>query len=418
MFVINFTGTGSSLVISQIDFVITDLFQVNINRVRLLGQYGQALGQCTMPYLAMVLFHFYGHSMGYLLLSCSVLQLLPVILFLKTATIQQPKAVLQQRSYVRAYSLFEDDMSVASGLNDVQLVDLTKKSWKSPSDENLAEQIEEFEEDPDVEEYENVNESTTTENKTKNLYGVDILPQILEESENSDTDGEENESSDSHKSGTVKVRDKKKVNDDIKRLSVISDKLDEIIIKSEMPEPSEGMKNNLTKMSDGVPNLSKMGDGKSEYSIVRRTSNSMDWLNDTSHLEYSRNTLPDFRCCCSSYNCYRIKRKFRNAFDYLREIFIRPLKLALKTVQFYPALLLKVCSIFIPCCLSSLVALLANDVNPTLSIAELGFVLSVHGIAWLAFLILFPWMTAIPKSKYKYIAAFGCFVSAFGSFGN
>lgn len=356
--------------------------------------------------------------MGYLLLSCSMLQLLPVILFLKTSTtIQQPKSVLQQRSYVRAYSLFEDDTSVASGLNDVQLVDLTKKSWKSPSDENLSEQTEEFEEDPDVEEYENVNETAAAENKTKNLYGVDILPQILEESENSDTDGEENESSDSHKSGTVKFRDKKKVNDDIKRLSVISDKLDEIIIKSEIPEPSEGVKNNVTEMSDGAPNLSKMGDGKSEYSIVRRTSNSMDWLNDTSHLEYSRNTLPDFKCFCSSYSCYRTKRKFRNAFDYLKETFIRPLKLALKTIHFYPALLLKVCSIFIPCCLSSLVALLANDVQPMLSIAELGFVLSLHGISWLAFLTLFPWVTAIPKSKYKYIAAFGCFASAFGSFG-
>lgn len=415
MCVYQIAGIGSSLVLSQIDFVITDLFQVNINRVRLLGQYGQALGQCTMPYLTMVLFHFYGHSMGYLLLSCSVLQLLPVILFLKTATLQQPKTVLQQRSYVRAYSLFEDDMSVASGLNDVQLVDLTKKSWKSPSDENLSEQTEEFEEDPDVEEYENVNETAATENKTKNLYGVDILPQILEESENSDTDGEENESSDSHKSGTVKIRDKKKVNDDIKRLSVISDKLDEIIIKSEIPEPSEGVKNNVTM---ALPSLSKMGDGKSEYSIVRRTSNSMDWLNDTSHLEYSRNALPDFRCCCASYSCYRTKRKLRNAFDYSKETFIRPLKLSLKTLQFYPALLLKVCSIFIPCCLSSLVALLANDIKPILSFAELGFVLSVHGIAWLTFLILFPWMTAIPKSKYKYIAAFGCFASAFGSFGN
>lgn len=104
---------------------------------------------------------------------------------------------------------------------------MSKKCWKSPSDDNLHR--EEVMRIDSGEEYftTTITPPPSPEEKRRNLFGIDILPDIPEETEESD---EENEDS-YNVNQTDTSMNKRRFSAAIKRLSTIGDNFDEYISK-------------------------------------------------------------------------------------------------------------------------------------------------------------------------------------------
>ncbi|XP_077286457.1 uncharacterized protein LOC143911461 [Arctopsyche grandis] len=375
-------GLGTSMTLSQVNYVVEDHFYTNVSIIKTSFLFGEAFGQLILPFVITVLFHLFGSSMGHLLLSSLVLQTLPAILYVKSDAL--PKPLSKCGDFSRTYKNFEGSDISFNSFQDIQLIEMTKKTWRCPSDGNETIEIHD---NNNKDEYEQLDkeEIVVVHDLSK---GFQILPKIVEESERSFSLSSDDETND-------KSKEREKVENSIKRYSMISDKIDEFILKTE--------KENIQVASLEV-------NQNIETTSSRHSFQCVDDQKQT-----RRNWFPKLHCSCSYYRCYRIKRWFRYTWNNMYDILIPPLISSLKMWQFYPCLLLKSCTVFVPVEVALMLPVLGNK-NSSGLLFDTSLFISVHALSWLSFLFSSPWLVNITKSRYKYFTISGLFMSSLGLF--
>ncbi|KAF9405131.1 hypothetical protein HW555_013999, partial [Spodoptera exigua] len=216
-------GFGSSLISAQVDAVVFDTYDSRLGIIRGVCFAGQAVGQAMFPHIIVALIEAYGYSYSYIVLAGIILQTLPAILLLRVdESIQRPISYSRYSDLAKTYAVFSNEgMDKNFYTTELPLHDLSQKYWKSPDDNMHKEPdfSEDFEYDGDV--VATITPPPSPEEKRKNIFGVEILPEIPEESEESECEEEEKDSS----------VNKKRLSVAIKRLSTLGDSFDDCITK-------------------------------------------------------------------------------------------------------------------------------------------------------------------------------------------
>lgn len=342
----------------------------------------------------------YSYQFSYIVLSGIMLQTLPAILLLKVEESDtRPMSFSRYSDVSKAYSLFNNGDSQYYSA-ELQLHDMGKKTWQSPSDETLhcedefTNQV--YEEDVNA----TITPPPSPEEKRRNIFGVEILPEIPEESEESDDNGDgEND--------TKTNNNKKRLSVAIKRLSTMGDSFSEYIMKH--------------TRRDSQGNLSE---GR-EYEEIEVT---YDNISPVTEIQRER-TLDSFSYRCQSvfasirrkiwipsYRVHRIKRRMSYLKYSLNDTFIKPLSRSLSCWRFYPSLLL--CWSKLSITAISLVSLpmIATQMHPKISLIEANFLITLHGFTWICFLACTPWLAQTMKRNFKYFAVSGLIMSTAACF--
>lgn len=235
--------------------------------------------------------------------------------------------------------------------------------WKSPSDQiNYDEEIEidEIEDQPQIK-----------------PSSVNILPRI----EEVDEEVSEDEIEGNKNNGLI-------LNDNLKRMSVISTKLEELIIKDD--EEIVLDINNLKTLSET---------SKNDIQIVNNTeetNNNCDIM--VKNLRRKNHYGRRLKWCCFS----------------IFNITLRPAFRSLRIMEFYPCLITNIHSMLSPLIFLCFVAFKAHYIVQERNHTELSIIYSITAFAYLVFLITLPWISEISKKNLKYIYIVGCVLSAVG----
>lgn len=395
------SGFGSSLISAQVDAVIFDTYDTQLGVVRGLCFAGQAIGQSLFPHLLTGLIDTYAYSFSFMVYAGIILQTLPAIMLLKVDDkIRRP--VSYSRYTDKTYAIFNNE-AMNGYTTELQLHDLSKKCWQSPSDDNLHRHDEGGELDDDRYVNVTITPPPSPEEKRRNIFGVEILPEIPEESEGSD-----DECSDS-------VEDfgsnRKRFSFAIKRLSTMGDNFDDYITKQIRRDSGQ-------TESDGCESK--------EYSEVEVT---YDTISPVTEIQREKifNSF-SFRCQSAyasmrrrmrmpSYRVYRLQRRAVYIMYNINDTFIKPLTRSLSCWRFYPALMLCFCKLTLSAVSLVLLPMIATQVKPKISMTETNFLISLHGFTWICFLLCTPWLAQTPKRNYKYVTVIGLIISTGATFG-
>lgn len=249
-------------------------------------------------------------------------------------------------------------MSESVGISEVS------RSWKNPSDnlEKLFENHEDLEHEipaPHV----------------KCTAGIEVMPEIPEENED-----EINEDDNKRNS---------KIINDIKRFSVISNKLEELIENDNVNTKKQEVKTNNNEVNKIQESAAKFNDrvAKSDKSNI-------------------------ICCCCSPYQKFRYRRRIKNLCDCLIGIALKPLIGSCKILLFYPCLLSMIHSMLSPLIFLTIMPIMAKNNSKFGNMTEVSFMLSLTAFAYICFLITIPWVSDISKRNLKYLYLFGLGLSA------
>ncbi|CAH0759353.1 unnamed protein product [Diatraea saccharalis] len=390
-------GLGSSLISSQVDAIIFETYDSNLGIVRGLCFAGQAIGQAFFPHILTVIIDHFGYSYSHMILAGIMLQTLPAIMLLRVNV-----AIKRSASYSRysdkTYALFNNEGAKGYN-NEIQLYDLSKKCWKSPSGDNLHRQEGDNECFEDFDLNSTVTPPPSPEEKRRNIFGVEILPEIPEESEESDEEIEEETEND---------KSRKRFSMAIKRLSTIGDSFDEYINK-QIRRDSE--------QTDGY-------DGK-EYSEIEVTYETISPITAVER-EKVFNSF-GFRCQSAyaslrrrmrmpSYKVYRLRRRLMYLMYNINDTFIKPLTRSLSCWRFYPALMICFSKLVLSAVFLVLLPMIATQIKPAISMTETNFLISLHGFTWICFLLCTPWLAQTPKRNFKYVSVIGLLIGTAASF--
>ncbi|KAM3967944.1 uncharacterized protein ACR2FA_003943 [Aphomia sociella] len=391
-------GFGSSLLSAQVDAVIFDTYDTHLGTIKGLCFAGQAVGQSLFPHIITALIDYYGYSFSYIVLSGIMLQTLPAVMFLKVdETIKRP--VSFSRYTDKTYAIFSNEVLGNGYTSELQLHDLGKKCWKSPSDDNLHR---EAEINVDISEYDDDVNATITpppspEEKRRNIFGVEILPEIPEESEDSD----DNEPSINDKD--INHLKKKRFSSAIKRLSILGDSFDEYIMKQIRRDSDKGdsLSREYTEVEVTYDNISPVTDIQRE-----KIFNSFSFRCQSCYASFRR------RMRMPSYRIYRFKRRMMYLMYSINDTFIKPLTRSLSCWRFYPALILCFSKLSLTAISLVLMPVVASQVQPTISMTDINLLFSLHGFTWICFLLCIPWLTQTPKRNFKYVTVIGLIISS------
>ncbi|XP_028163776.1 uncharacterized protein LOC114355244 isoform X1 [Ostrinia furnacalis] len=397
-------GFGSSLISAQVDAVIFDTYDTNLSIIRGICFAGQAIGQSLFPHILSALIETYEYSYSYMVLAGIILQTLPGIMLLKVS--ERTKRPLSFSRYSdKTYAIFNNE-GMNGYVNELQLHDLSTKSWQSPSDDNLHRDENGGELEYDNEANVTITPPPSPEEKRRNIFGVEILPEIPEESEDS-----EDEFDDDVNEIDTDKSNKKRFSLAIKRLSTIGDSFDEYIVK-------QIRRDSVQTEYDG-------SDNNKEYSEIEVTYDTISPVTDIQR-EKIFNSF-SFRCQSAyasmrrrmrmpSYRVYRLRRRLVYVMYSINDTFIKPLSRSLSCWRFYPALMMCFCKLSLSAVSLVLMPLIATQVKPKISMTETNFLISLHGFTWICFLLCTPWLAQTPKRNFKYVAVFGLIISTGASF--
>lgn len=385
------------------DVVIFETYDTRLGIVKGVCFIAQAVGQCIFPHILSFIINKYGLDMTYLLWSGIMLQTLPAILFINVdCDVKRPISYSRYSDVSKTYAIFNNDKTNNDFVNEMQLDDLSKKCWKSPSDDNLHySEIDIHNDNVDDDDENNVTITPppSPEEKRRNIFGVEILPEIPEESEDN-TDSDEDES------------EKRKKTDNqfstaIKRFSALGDNLDEYISKQ------------IRK--DSINEISHNND----YGEIEVTYDNISPVTEITHEKVFGSY--SFRCqswylnmkrkiYIPSYKLYRIRRRTMYCLHIINDTFIKPLTRSLSYWKFYPALLLS----FSKCTLTAislpLLPLISLEIRSKIHLTEMNFLISLHAFTWICFLLSTPWLASISKRNFKYILVTGLLISTIALF--
>ncbi|KAG6450724.1 uncharacterized protein LOC115443940 isoform X2 [Manduca sexta] len=399
-----FGGLGSSLISAQVDAVVFDTYDSRLGFIRGLCFAGQAVGQSLFPHLMSALIDYYGYPYSFIVYAGILLQSLPAIMLLRVDNnISRPVSFSRYSDLAKTYAIFSNE-GVDNYTAELQLHDLSKKCWKSPSDDNLYREVETM--DDDVV-YDNENATITPppspEEKRRNIFGVEILPEIPEESEDDDDDEEEHYVSEKEAGNK-----KKRLSVAIKRLSTLGDNLDDCISKQIRRDSHQ----------------SENGDIK-EYSEVEVTYDNISPVTDIQREKIFKSF--SFRCQSAyasmrrrmwmpSYRVYRIRRRMLYFLYNLNDTFVKPLTRSLSCWKFYPSLILAFAKLSLTGICLVLLPIIGTQMKPKISVTDINFLMSLYGFTWICFLLSTPWLAQTPKRNFKYVALLGVIVSTAACF--
>lgn len=384
------------------DAVIFDTYDSRLGLIRGLCFAGQAIGQSLFPHLMTTLIDHYGYSHSFIIYAAIILQTLPAIMLLRVDdTIRRPVSFSRYSDLAKTYAIFSNEgLDNNYYTTELQLHDLSKKCWKSPSDDNLYREV-----DANDDEAGNDNDNATItpppspEEKRRNIFGVEILPEIPEESE------EEDEHCISERDMN---KNKKRLSVAIKRLSTLGDSLGDCIT------------NQIRKDSHHSEN----GEIK-EYSEVEVTYDTISPVTDIQR-EKIFNSF-SFRCQSAyasmrrkiwmpSYRVYRIRRRMQYFMYNINDTFIKPLTRSLSCWRFYPSLILAFAKLSLTGITLVFLPTMGTLMKPKISTNDTNFLMSLYGFTWICFLLSTPWLAQTPKRNFKYVALLGLIVSTAACF--
>ncbi|XP_071056173.1 uncharacterized protein [Onthophagus taurus] len=204
--------------------------------------------------------------------------------------------------------------------------------------------------------------------RMKTEMGVEILPEIPEEDES-------------------ELKEYEKLNSNLKRLSRISSKFEEVIDKDDRNsglflEPSN-LDNSVRKRHSYFGEFKRKGQTE----------------------------------CCSPYQKYLFRRRMRMIGNLIWDELLKPLNTSFKTYYFYPSLFGKTCmSLSYAIYISTITHIaLVNGASYKIDVNEAVFLLTFISVAWCFFLISLPWGMNLAKTKLKLLHVFGLLVTS-GSF--
>lgn len=326
-----------------------------------------------------------------------MLQTLPAIMLLKVkGSNKRPMSFSRYYDVSKAYSLFNNGEAHYYS-TELQLHDMGKKSWQSPSDNSHSE--EEFinqvcEDDANA----TITPPPSPEEKRRNIFGVEILPEIPEESEDSDDNQDEKNDTNTNK---------KRLSVAIKRLSTMGDSFSEYIIKQTRRDSQSSLSESreYEEIDVTYDNISPVTEIQRE-----RILDSLSYRYQSAYASIRR------KLRMPSYRVHRIKRRMTYLKYSLNDTFIKPLSRSLSCWRFYPSLLLCWSKLSITAISLVLLPMIATQMHPKITLIEANFLITLHGFAWICFLLCTPWFTQTLKRNFKYIAVAGLVVSTVACF--
>lgn len=399
-------GLGSSLISAQIDAIVFETYDSHLGIVRGLCVVGQAVGQSLFPHIITALIDNYGYSYAHIVLGGIMLQTLPAVMLLKVnPTAARPVSFSRYSDLSKTYAIYSNEVENECYSNEMQLHDMGRKCWKSPSDDNLHR-----EEVLRIDAGESYTTTTITppnspEDTRRNAFGINILPDILEETEES----EEDEDDHSNIKETDINKNNKRYSAAIKSLSTISDNLDDYITRqgrrnSESDRECEKNRE-YTELEVTYDNVSPITDIQRE-----KIMKSFSFRCESAYARIRR------RFWMPSYRMYRLRRKLQFTLYSINDTLIKPLTRSLSSWRFYPALLLSFSHLSLLAISLVLLPMVASHVRPKITMTESNFLMSLHGFTWLCFLLCMPWLTETPKRNFKYVAVLGLIISTLACF--
>ncbi|CAG9563259.1 unnamed protein product [Danaus chrysippus] len=388
-----FGGFGASLISTQVDAVLYETYDSRLGLVRGMCYTGQAVGQSLFPHILFVLTNIYGYAYSYIILGGIMLQTLPAILILKVDETKKYAYFSNDKELSQTLTCYKNEGIDNLFGTELQLHSLTKKCWKSPSDDNLH-RVDEFDCD-DGNVLETITPPPSPEEKRRNIFGVEILPEIPEESE---TD----EISISELSLSV---NKKRLSNAIKRFSTLGDNIDECIT-------SQGRKDSLgnievnenTEIEVTYETIEPITDIQTE-----KLFNSFGFRSRTTYTNLKR------KFWIPSYKLYRAKRRVTYLICTINDTFLKPLTRSLSCGAFYPALLLNFTKLSVTV-QTVLMPVIASRMHPNIPVLEANFLISLQGFTWICFAVCTPWLVQTKRSNYKYITVCGLVISTSACF--
>ncbi|XP_045521452.1 uncharacterized protein LOC123712415 [Pieris brassicae] len=389
-----FCGLGFSLISAQMDAIIFETYDSHVVAVRGLCYCGQAIGLSIFPHILTALIDTYSYSLSHIVIAGIMLQSLVAIMYLNIdENIRRPASFSRYKDLSQSYMVYRNEVMESTYGTELQLHNLNDKSWKSPSDDQLH-KVGEICDDGYVSE--TVTPPPSPEEKRRNIFGVDILPQIPEESEE---ESEEQYTKDTNNMRRLSVA--------IKRLSTLGDNIDGCITNQVRrdSQPEDSNKSFVEFLEVKYETVTPITDIRTE-----RLLNSFSFRCQSAYLNARRKIwLP-------SYKMYRIRRRFTYLMYSVIDTFVKPLTRSLTCGKFYPALLLSFSRLSLLSISLVLLPMLASEVEPKISVLEMNFLMSLHGFTWLCFLICTPWLAQTPKRNYKYIVVLGLLISTASAF--
>lgn len=361
---------------------------------------GQAIGQSIFPHILTALIDRYGYQFSYIVLGGIMLQTLPAIMLLKVEESDtKPMSFSRYSDVSKAYSLFNNgDPQYYSA--ELQLHDMGKRSWQSPSDENLHSEEEfinqVYEDDANA----TITPPPSPEEKRRNIFGVEILPEIPEESEESDENDDE-------QIDTTTNTNKKRLSDAIKRLSTMGDSFSDYIMK----QSRRGSTSSLSESRE-YQEIEVTYDTISPVTDVQRER----MLDSFSYRCQSAYASIRRRIWMPSYRVHRIKRRLMYVKYSLNDTFIKPLSRSLSCWRFYPSLLLCWSKLSITATSLVLLPMIATQMHPKITLLEANFLITLHGFTWICFLLCTPWLAQTLKRNFKYVTVVGLIISTAACF--
>lgn len=334
-----------------------------------------------------------------------MLQSLPAIMFLKVDnSTRKTVSFTRYSDLAKSYAIFNNDSFennyYTTGL---QLHEMGKKCWQSPSDDNLDREHDSREEDLGNEN--DINATITPppspEEKRRNIFGVEILPEIPEECEDSDEDDYILAEESNNKMKRFSIA--------IKRLSTLGDNLDDCI-SNQFRRDSHSDKNSENREFSEVEvtydNVSPVTDIQRE-----KIFNSFAFRCQSAYSSMRR------RMWMPSHKVYRIRRRTLYALYSVNDTFVKPLTRSLSCWKFYPSLLLSFTKLSMTAVFLPLVPLIASVMHPKISTIESNFLMSLYAFAWICFLLSTPWLIQTQKKNFKYIVLIGLIIWTAACFG-
>lgn len=388
------------------DAIVFDTYDSRLGIIRGLCFAGQAVGQATFPHIITALIDAYGYSFMYIVLGGIMLQTLPAIMLMRVdESIQRPISYSRYSDVAKTYAIFSNEgMDKNFFTTEFQLNDLSQKSWKNPSDDNLhTEQdfTEEFDYEGDM--VATITPPPSPEEKRRNIFGVEILPEIPEESEDSeDSEWEEPEKN--------TCKNKKRLSVIIKRLSTLGDSFDDCISKQiRRDSQSEGdnfEQKEYNEVEVTYDNVSPVTDIQRE-----KIFNSFSFRCQSAYASMRR------RMWMPSYRVYTIRRRLIFFMYNINDTFFKPLTRSLSCWKFYPSLMLYFARLSLTSVTMVSLSIIASEMHPKISISDANFLMTLYGFSWVCFLMSTPWLAQTPKRNFKYVTLVGLMISTVGCYG-
>lgn len=375
-----------------------ETYDTRLGLIRGLCFTGQAVGQSIFPHVLYMLIQFYGYQFSYILLAAIILQTLPAVLILKVDEAKKSSYFTRYKELSQTFMVYQNDALDNFYGTELQLHSLSKKCWKSPSDDNLH-RVEDIDYD-DGNVIETITPPPSPEEKRRNIFGVEILPEIPEESE---------DETDDQSISSVNIN-KKRLSFAIKRLSTLGDNIDGCIINQVRKD---------SKSSNDVNDSKDYSELEVTYETISPTTdiqtekifNSFGFRCRSAYVNMKR------KLWIPSYRVYRIRRRILYLMYNINDTFFKPLTRSLSCGKFYPALLLS----FTKLCLMAIgivyLPMIGLQMQPKLAMLETNFFMSLHGFTWICFLLSTPWLAQTPKRNFKYVAVGGLIISTCACFG-